>query len=97
MIAESLSPELFGVFTDGGDIEFLLNGLCYGIAEGFCGQLVDQQTGFSLTYGFERAAAAQRHNRPAARLGFERDDAKILLARQEDDGRASVQHSNFII
>ena len=46
---------------------------------------------------FERAAAAQRDDRPAAGLGFERDDAEIFFARQQDDGGAAVEVADVVV
>ena len=41
--------------------------------------------------GFERAAAAERDDRPAAGLRFERHDAEVFFAGQQHDRRAAVQ------
>ena len=41
---------------------------------------LDQNPGFAIDHGFERAAAAERHDRPAAGLRLERHDPEILFA-----------------
>ena len=60
-------------------------------------RLVDQKAGLAGDDRFERAAAAQRDDRPAARLRLERDDAEVLLARQQHDCGAPIQVADVVV
>ena len=85
LIAETLAPELFGVLANRARVE--LSGIPLLIpGERFNRKIVDKQSGFVLAHGFDGTSAAERYDRPAACLGFKRNDAEILLAGQEYDG-----------
>ena len=60
-------------------------------------RLVDEDAGLAGDDGFERAAAAERDDRPSARLRFERHDAEVLFARQQRHRRAAVQLANLVV
>ena len=53
--------------------------------------VVDEEAGLAVHDRLERAAAAERDHRPAARLRFERHDAEVFFAGQQHDRRAPVQ------
>ena len=48
----------------------------------------DEHAGLAVDDRFERAAAAERHHRPAAGLRLDRHDAEVFFARQQHGGRA---------
>ena len=60
-------------------------------------RLVDEDAGLAGDDRFERAAAAERDDRPSARLRLERDDAEVLFAGQQRDRRAPVQLADLLV
>ena len=68
-----------------------------GVGERLGGRFVDEHAGFAGDDGFERAAAAERDDRPAARLRFERHDAEVFFARQQHDRRAAVEVADLLV
>ena len=58
---------------------------------------VHQNPGLTGLHRLEGAAAAERNNRPSARLRLERHDAEVLFAREERDRRAAVQVANVVV
>ena len=61
------------------------------VGEGLGRRFVDEQAGLSGHHRLERATAAERDHRPAARLRLERHDAEVLFAGQQNDRRPAVQ------
>ena len=58
---------------------------------------VHQDAGDAVDDRLERAAAPQRHDGPSARLRFDRDDAEVFFAGQQDRCRATVELAHLSV
>ena len=91
LVAEPLAAEPLGVAPDGRRSKRRCIARGDRVGEGLGRRLVDEHPGLAVDDRFERAAAAERDDRPAARLRLERHDAEVLFAGQQHDRRAAVQ------
>ena len=98
LVAEARAAEAFGVAAD-GDAGRTARSTRAAMASAKAGgrRLVDEQAGLAGHDGFERAAAAERDDRPAAGLRLERHDAEVFFARQQRHGRAAIQLANLVV
>ena len=93
-----VAAEALGVAADGAGVERLRRSArAMRVGERLRRRLVDEDAGLAGDDGFERAAAAERDDRPSAGLRLERDDAEVFFAGQQRHRRAPVQLANLVV
>src|SRR4051794_14952715 len=97
LLAEAFAAEALGVRANRGRIESPADRHIDRRCKRLGSRFVHQQTRLILNDRFRGAAAAERHDRPSARLRLERHDAEIFSARQQDARRPPVQLADVVV
>ena len=97
LVAEPSASEPLRMAADHDGIEGTVDCAPNGVGKRLGSSLVDEKARLIRRDGFEGPASRIRDNRPAARLGLERDDAKVLFSRKDDDSGVPIQLTNLLV